>query len=182
MWSEFNLAENNPDPGGGILYAIRYDTDDLAEHRATVVDAMRVAGTSIADVDGMLAVDLSGVNEDDRQRVRVLVEELSVTNEAIEYHEAGINPNSIDGLANSLKSSFGDGILSDDTDKKIAAFNLLDLGIPLIVGDLKTAQEQNRPLTQEEYRTVKGLGDFAARSSRFYGSRRVIIIGGATRK
>ena len=40
LWEEFNLAENNPDQGGGILYALRYNADRIKAHREAVVGAL----------------------------------------------------------------------------------------------------------------------------------------------
>jgi hypothetical protein len=163
LWDQFNLAENNPDPGGGILYAIRYDTEELLAHRDAVISACDEAGASIREInDTLVGVTLFDVAEEDQDRVVILLEELSVVSEAIEYHEAGINPADLSDLAD---------------ESKIYALNLVDLGIPTLVDDLEVAQSQNDVLTLEDQRIIRGLGSFASMNAELFGSHRVVILG-----
>jgi hypothetical protein len=178
LWDQFNLAENNPDPGGGILYAIRYDTEELLAHRDAVISACDEAGASIREInDTLVGVTLFDVAEEDQDRVVILLEELSVVSEAIEYHEAGINPADLSDLADELKASFRCEITSSRIESKIYALNLVDLGIPTLVDDLEVAQSQNDVLTLEDQRIIRGLGSFASMNAELFGSHRVVILG-----
>jgi hypothetical protein len=177
LWNKFNLAENNPDPGGGMLYALRYDTDSLTSHRDAVVESIRARGASIVVLGDMLGIDLYELEAEDEGTAMLLVEELSVVNEALEYHKDGIVYDSIDALAANIKGSFIDGIISNDAGKKADAYNLVGLGIPMLVKDLKTAHAQNEVFSPDELRTVRELGNFAATQVELFGNHRVVIIG-----
>jgi len=178
LWHQFDLAERNQDPGGGILYAIRYDSAALYSHRDNVVNILTEHGVSIyVNQDGVLTIDLTKSAEDAEERLEVLIEELTVVNDAIELHEMGLNPGSIMGMSNSLKNSFYQAIDSTNPDDRIDALNLVDLGIPQIVHDLEVAHVQNQVLSDSDEQTVKALGEFASYKSDLHGGHRVIVMG-----
>ncbi len=157
LWQVFNLASYNPDPGGGILYAINYDTENLLAHRAGVSATLVNAGAIIFEMDESLAVDLAEVQEPDRERAKILLEELSVVNEAVEYHESGFNPSSIEDLADKLRKVFLTSLFMD----KSAAFDIANISIPQIVRDIRTAQSQNDVLSESETETIENLSEYA---------------------
>ncbi len=175
LWNIFNFGEDSPDPGGGILYAIRYDTDSLCTHRDAVIARLTASGATIfLTEEGLLAIDISDLDDESEDTALLLIEELSVVNGALEYHENGINPDSIEGLANYLKSTFYWQIASEYTDIKISALNLVDLIIPQVVEDLQTAHAQSGVLSLNEQQTVKELGQFASSNSDLFGNLRVV--------
>jgi hypothetical protein len=173
LWNQFNLAENNPDPGGGILYAIRYDTEGLLAHRDAITEAIVDSGARISEVDDRLGIDASAIKSADRPRVAALLEELSVVSEAIEYHEEGVTTNSIAGLSDHLRGVLLTGLVTN----QLVAFDFANITIPQIVRDIETAHDQNNVLRPEEQRTVRDLGEFAARRAKQIASNSIIIIG-----
>jgi hypothetical protein len=175
LWSQFNLREQNPDQSG-ILYAIRYDTEDLLAHRNVVVETLAGTGAQIVELaPGVIGVDGSGIDRADKPRAKILLEELSVTSEAIEYHEAGLNPGSIDELAEHLKSRLIQGIaIGADA----VAFDFANIQISQIVRDIVGAQEQNGVLSAADYKIVKDLGEFAATKAQQIASGSIITLGG----
>lgn len=176
LWNFYTLAPDNPDPGGGILYAVRYDTLSLYTHRDRVVDSLIEQGCSIFFTeDGLLILSIDGVSEDKEESVLLLIEELSVVNEALEFHEEGLNPDSIDGLAESLKASFARDIVSRDPSIKAAALNLVDLFIPQVVEDIHEAQAQNRVLTPAQQQKINELGYFASLKSDLFSVQRMML-------
>ena len=90
LWQEFNLGENNADPGGGILYCLRYDGGRIKAHQESVVSAVQSMGVQLEEVDeGIAVVPQWHLDHSESDRLVVLLEELSCLNEAQEYVDAG---------------------------------------------------------------------------------------------
>ncbi|MHB1865174.1 MAG: hypothetical protein ACYCPS_03365 [Candidatus Saccharimonadales bacterium] len=178
LWNQFSLAENCLDPAGGILYAIRYDTDSLEAQQKRVVEFLIRSSAQILPIDeGTTAVDISYVELGKRERVQIMLEELSVVNEAIEHHNQGLNIHFIEDLAAYLKNLFIGVISSSDPRDKLIALNLVDLGIPGLADDLLLANLQNQVLTDTELATVLDLRKFASTNSDLFNTRPVVISG-----
>lgn len=175
LWSQFNLAEHNPDQSG-ILYAIRYDTEGLLAHRKVVTETLVGTGAQVVELaPGAIGVDGTDIDREDKPRAKILLEELSVTSEALEYHEVGLNPGSIDELAEHLKGKLIHGIAVGAND---IAFDFANIQIPQIVRDIETAQRQNDVLPAGEYKMVKDLGEFAATKAQQIANGSIITLGG----
>ncbi len=174
LWSQFNLAEQNPDQAG-ILYAIRYDTEDLLAHRTVVTETLVDAGAKVVELGfGAIGVDGEGIDRTDKPRAKILLEELSVTSEAIEYHEAGLNPGSVAELTDRLKSMLVQAIA---VGSDAYAFEFANIQIPQIVRDIVGAQEQNGALSADEYEMVRSLSEFAATKARQIAEGSIITLG-----
>ena len=50
LWDYFNLAEQNPDQGGGILYCLRYDQPRIKAHQVCVVNALKSLGLDLVEI------------------------------------------------------------------------------------------------------------------------------------
>jgi hypothetical protein len=171
LWNQFNLVENNPDPGGGILYAIRYDSDTLLTRRDAIRTAIIGSGATIFELDYGLGIDGSVIEVEGRSRFAVLIEELSVLNEAIEYHEADLNVESIAELSQHLRNVFMAGLLTDH----LTAFDLVNINIPQIIKDIEIAHNQNDVISREEQTILKDLGKFAATRAEQVAGDTIII-------
>ncbi|MBI2657725.1 hypothetical protein HYX08_03445 [Candidatus Woesearchaeota archaeon] len=177
LWEEFNLAENNPDQEGGILYAMRYDAERIKAHRGAVVGALRDIGIEFQEVDNLIGMFPKNVlSESETRRVYALAEELSVLNEATEYQEAGFGRFKTWGeLKDGLVSHYFSLLL----DKKdlVGAYNLATMVIPQIVRDLRIAQAQGKPFSSGEKRTIDDLLAFAISRERQLNHPRLVFIG-----
>ena len=174
LWNQFNLAEDNPDPGGGILYAVRYGTESLLAHRNVVTEVLINSGATICELDyNGLGVDVSAVKGDDMPLVTVLLEELSVVSEAIEDHDAGLDVESIADLSDHLRKALAVGLVTD----QLTTFDIANITIPQMVRDIETAHNQNNVLSPEDQTIVRGLGEFAARRAEQIANNGIMIIG-----
>jgi len=173
LWQQFNLAENNPDPGGGILYAIRYAAEDLKAHQAKVIESLMVDGASIQEAGIGLGVHLGGLSHEQRERALLILEELSVVNDALEYYDAGVNADSIEALAGQLISAYYAGLTPA---KKVDAFDLVSDGIPQITREIQHAHAQNGVLSAEDLSKVMELQEFASRQANILGGHNIVII------
>jgi len=161
LWKQFNLGKNNPSPGGGILYCLRYSPERIEAHQESVISALENIGATIQDyADQQVAVSFKNLDESQKRRAVILLEELSVLNEAQEYHEAGFGRyRSISELKDGLMCSYVN-ILERD---QVAAYDLVDVNIPQIVRDIRIADKQNKILSAFEREQIKELSDFAKR-------------------
>lgn len=87
LWKEFNLAENNQDQSWWILYAMKYSREVLEVKREYVTKAIELLEVKPIDKWDLIEVRISGLSKDDIQRLYLLLEELSVINEALEWKE-----------------------------------------------------------------------------------------------
>lgn len=174
LWNQFNLAENNPDQGG-ILYAVRYDTETLLNHRDAVVRALVDRRAGIMELGpGSIGIVMNDVKDEDRQRTELLLEELSVVGEAIEYHDVGLDDDSIADLSEHLKGLLVRHIVMGSPSQ---AFDFANVQISRLVKDIKSAHEQNHVLSAEECETVEDLGRFAAAKARQIIGGNIITLG-----
>jgi hypothetical protein len=166
LWEEFNLGENTADPGGGILYCLRYDSDRINSHREQVIRTLKSYGIELNDVDeGIAAVPDHPMTSNEKMIVYNLLEELSCLNEAQEYNEAGYGRmNSVRGLGSSLILYYFELVKENIVD----AYNLIDLAIPELVRDIKIADRQNNVLGPEDRKALEELASFAERHVRMH--------------
>lgn len=164
MWKEFNLAEQNPSPGGGILYCLRYTREHIEAHHQHVVTALKELGIQLQDVtEGIAVVPTRELDEVERQRVMHLLEELSVQNEAIAYHGAGFGAcKTIGELQNHLVSAV-EGCMSRTHQDLPTAYDLVTITIPQLVRDLRVSHRQNDVLSALDLDTLEALADYARR-------------------
>lgn len=163
-WRCFNTGENNQDPGGSWLYALRYSEADLLNHQQTLIDCMQVMGIEIFEhPEGGLVLALNReISEDERDKFDLLAEELTVTNEALESSHLRLHSPTIMELTKFYKIAFLQSLASGD---KQMAVGLLRMEMPVLVSDLSRAQNDNQPLSAEEYAAVVDLGEFIARKN-----------------
>lgn len=160
MWHSFNLGQANQDPGGSWLYAMRYSPDNLADHQETVIKTMQDMGVFVVKTETGLGMGSDHpFDETETAKFMALVEELTVTNEALEPVRLNFFGMTISELAELYKDSFSLAVATGNT--RIAA-GILKIEIPQLVSDLTRAQFDNSPLSDEDFEIVNKLGDFAA--------------------
>lgn len=159
LWDKFNLAEKNPDQGGGILYCLRYTYERIRGHQESIVTALESIGIELVEIDEGIGVKSTlALNESEQNRVYALLEELSCLNEALEYAEAGLNQyNSIGQLGNGLMNTYIE-LLKEN--KKPDAYNFITMMMYPIIRDLRTANNQNGVLSASERRELTDLIEF----------------------
>ena len=161
LWEAFNLAEKNPDRGGGILYCIRYGSDRLKAQQDIVISKLQAMSVEIIEVENQLGIKIKpGMTKSERETMLIMLEELSVVNEALEYGGVGLgNMGSLDMLKNALVGSYFN-LLGRD---KVAAYDIVDMVIPEIVSDIRHAEKQGKVLSSAERKILDDLAGFAAR-------------------
>ena len=159
LWSEFNLGEHNPDIGGGILYCLRYDSKTLNYKRDSIISALNSQGLKIKEQDENLAVILpKEISKSKYQRIVLLLEELSVLNDALEYAGVGLDQyNNLSELRNGFISNYFDMLKSN----QVGAYDLVDLFIPQVAKELYIADKQNNILSSSKRKELEQLVSFA---------------------
>lgn len=162
LLNEFNLAEKNPDQGGGILYCLRYDEDRIKGHQESVANALTSMGIEVYEVDEGIAVKPpKRLNKSEYSKFYSLLEEISCLNDALEYSAIGFSQfDNISELKNGLVTSYFDLL---EEDNLADAYNMVTLLIPEIVGDLRIADHQNGVLSVSERKELTDLMNFAQR-------------------
>lgn len=162
LWEEFNLAENNPDPGGGVAYCLKYDEDRISAHRESVITALKEIGVKMEELgEDIAVVPPHQFDDSEQQKLLLLLEELSCLNEACEYIDAGLtNVKSVFELKSILISSYSELLKENNL---ADAYNLVDMFITQLVHDLTIAHEQNKILTNTDLKELEELADFAER-------------------
>jgi uncharacterized membrane protein YecN with MAPEG domain len=161
LWEEFNLAQANPDRGGGILYCLRYPEDRLRAHQKQVISAINDLGAVPKDLGEFITV-VPGREWDlhERRRVAYLLEELSVLNEALEYVDVGFGVfNNVSELKDGLIMHYLDALLKRGD--VLHAYGLVTSTIPGIAKDLRTAHEQNRVLSPQDEVALRDMEFFS---------------------
>jgi len=175
LWDYFNLAENNQDQGGGILYCLKYNSGRIKAHQESVVAAIKTMGIELEGVGEEIAAKSSrALNKEEKNRCYPLFEELSCLNEALEYVDAGIGEyNSVGDLIVGLKSKYGVFLIN----KKLRdAYNLVAMEIPQFVEDLRIADKQNKILSSSEREGLEDLMSFAKEKEAFLNNPKGHII------
>ena len=164
LWEEFNLGEANLDVGGGIAYCLRYNSDSLSTKRNQVVSFLRNQELELQENNGGLEVIFSREFSDEEfEKVAIMVEELSVLNDALDYASVGLDKyRNILELSNGIKSTYFSLLKSD----KVDAYNLVDMFVPQIVRELYAADRQNNILSREDKESLEGLISFAQSQTR----------------
>lgn len=177
LWEEFNLAERNPDQGGGILYAMRYDADRIKSHREAIVSALQDMGMEIKETEGMIGViPKAPLDESGQRRAFALLEELSVLNETTEYQENGMGRyKNLGELSNGLKAAYFQLLDKHDLPN---AYNLATMVIPQIVRDISISHAQGKSFSRKDIATIDDLMDFAVSRDRQLNSSRVVVFRG----
>lgn len=163
-WSSFSTGDNNQDPGGSWLYSFRYSEADLRNHQQTIIDYLQEMGMVMFEhPEGGLALASSReITDEERVKVNFLAEELTVTNEALENSHLELHNSSIIDLTKFYKIAFLQSLASGNKD---LAVGLLRIEMPQLVSDMSRAQNDNQPLSPEEYAAVTDLGDYIARKN-----------------
>lgn len=164
LWHEFNFGENDPSPGGGILYCLRYTRERLEAHRKPVIDALKQLGMELVDI-GNDSVALRGdpPDESTMQSILLLFEELSVLNNALGYHDAGFGDfTSIAELRGRLVFQV-EQCLARDNRNYAVAYEIVTVIIPEIVRNIRLAHEQNNILSSTDVRELQLLKGYAKR-------------------
>lgn len=175
LWKEFNLGGANPDPGGGILYAVRYEAEVLERAQERLATTLGELGVTIAEHDQGLGVSFDGIPDDSVEHAALLVEEISVVNEALEYHDAGLGKcNSIAELCDALRGAF---FSLETPETKDGALDLVDLFIPQVTGDILNAHKKSNVLKRDELEEIHDLIEFAETQSAFLGGHNLVILG-----
>ncbi len=178
LWELFNLAEKNPDQGGGILYCLRYNADQLKEHHKAVVSALE-ANIKMEDYgdNGIGVVLKKQLTESETDNVMVLLEELSVLNEAQEYIDVGFGKyKNLQDLKYGLMSNY----LSLLNNRELAdAYNLVQSAIPQLVRDIFVAHRQNNVLSGKDKRTMGELASFSKNHTRILNKPEGFVLFGS---
>lgn len=169
LWEVFNLAEHNPDQGGGILYCLRYTEEVLVGKQRQVVSALTKLGFTLKEVEqGIEAASSHNLSDSDYRRAGALFEELSVINEALEYKQGGFDRiKSIQDLKNTIIGDFF-GFL--ERRKLAEAYDLVSVVVPTLVRDIARADRQNKLLTRQDKVALQELQDFARKKEKFLNS------------
>ena len=159
LWVEFNLGENNQDVGGGILYCLRYDSKILDHKRDYIISNLNSQHLNIKEHGKDLAVIAPiDMSPSDLQRTFLLLEELSVLNDALDYASIGLDQyNSLFELRNGLITNYFDMLKPD----QVGAYNLVDMFIPQVAKELYIADKQNKILSSSERNELEQLVSFA---------------------
>lgn len=162
-WREFNSGDANEDPAGGLLYALRYDQSDLSSHQSEVIEQIKAEGMRMMELpDGSLVIcgDMDEIADDARERLMLLTEELTVTNEALEHNSSGINNSeTLESLAQKYKVAF---LMAVGSGQQNIAGALIQQEMPRLISELERAQFENQPLSEEEYSTLQEWREFVA--------------------
>lgn len=169
-WRSFNTADANEDPGGSWLYAMRYSEDDLRGHQSAVINVLQNMSVGIHQLpEGELYLGAEkDLSEEEIQKVILMAEELTVTNEALEHAYIKLHGSNVANLADTYIVAFLSSISIGDVG---SAGGMLRVEMPQLVSDLSRAQIDNEPLSKKDYQAVVDLGDFVA-------SKTAILMGG----
>ena len=163
LWNKFNLWEQNPDQGGGIIYCMRYSREVIEQKRKRVISVLDSLDIYPKEVDwnDIAIIPDKNYSQDNTQRILHLLEELSVLNGALEYKASLLDTiKNIEELSNLLISIY----LSLLQDKKIAdAYNLIDITIWEIIADILLADKQNWVLSKKDKKIIENLAGFRDR-------------------
>ncbi len=172
---QFNLAERNPDQGGGILYCMRYSGEHIDEHHAQIVEALKRMGITFTDEgDNIGARADTELSPEAERQVTLLLEELSVINEAREYKEAGLDDvKNIRELSDYLISTFYSLLKSKNISD---AYNFVTVFIPRIISDISLADRQNKVLTNQDRAALDKLSEFMKSKEKQLNSHRITIL------
>ncbi len=101
------------------------------------------------------------LNESETRRLCILLEELSILNEAEEYHAAGYGKyHTIEQLKDGLVSAYNHYL---DMNRLPQAYDIIDMVIPEIVADITTSDAKSRFLSTKERQTLTDLLAYAKR-------------------
>jgi hypothetical protein len=175
LWEQFNLRDYSLDQGGGILYCIRYSPERISAHRNAIIKNLESRGVYIEEVEDRLGVGFRRTqNHEERNSAIIMLEELSVLNEATEYQEAGLEQyRSIRELVDGIKTSVLEGVSQKNL---VDIYNFLEMSIPQIVRDIRIADRQNKVLSNKERQALDNLMEFASRQVRQLNSPHGLVL------
>jgi len=145
---------------------LRYGQEHIEAHRANVIRAIQNMQVELREdgPDGIAVFPQQSLPPEDGERLVILLEELSVQNEALEYQAAGFGEcNTIGDLRNSIISHVESLLPNIDL---VEAYNIVTISIPQIVRDIRIAHLQNKVLSPQEVEELDGLASYAQRTAR----------------
>ena len=149
----FRMDNNGGDPGAGILYAIRYTNEVLRDHQ-------KIVAAVLTDLIGYS--DDSGpkkkLSNPESRSARLLSEELSCVNEALEYSDVGFQCNTILELCDFYTRAV---FLSTQKKDYVAVQYIASVAIPEVVMDIMVSHQMNDVLTREDENEILELGVYA---------------------
>jgi hypothetical protein len=160
LWQQFNLREDNPHPGRGILYCLKYSKERLTTHQERVISSLQSRGVELRDNGKGIDAKINGEGVlSELDRVYELLGRLSCVNEALEYIEVGLGQyRSLGELKIGMTIQYY-SLLEED--RLADAYNLVDMFIPRIIRDIKTEEERKVTLNKDENTALEELSKFA---------------------
>lgn len=153
LWESYNLREQNPDIGGGVLYAIRYDFNILNDKREQIITELNRVSEIKQSENSIYLVPRDKNKSLDC--LGNLAEKLSVLNDAIYYCEMGFEwCKSVEDLTNYCVKSYLQVLEENDLENSKYLINIL---FPDLITRLSTAHLQNKVLSKTDLKNLKRL-------------------------
>jgi hypothetical protein len=178
LWNEFSLGDDNFDVGGGLLYCLRYNQQELEHKREIIVNSLENLGLSIEErgTNNLAIKKSNNFYQNNSDKTYILIEELSTLNDAIEYSNSGFgNCNSMNDLRNILMSSYFNSLKKSDL---VGAYDIVSLTIPMITKELSMAQKQNNVLNRNDKTNLESLIRFSENQKKFLNNPSGYVIFG----
>lgn len=154
LWEEFRIGEELFMDVEGILYASRFSLDRITIHREQVIVALKSMGIEMSEVEE--GIGIHGHTDSNIGNVSLLLEELSVLNQATDYKAAGIN-----GVED-LQKRYSLAFLRYSEERRLPeAYDMVTIEIPRLVSGLRAADIHNSVLYPHERKALEDLLTFA---------------------
>lgn len=161
IWEMFNLWDNNLDQWGSILYYLRYDKESLELSRNNLIKCLQSQWVVLEDLwHNWIWVKVNW-SYFDKNKILVLLEELSVKNWALEYFDSfwRTDISSIKDLCDYLKTLVFN-MMATRNINLVSLYNFLDYDVSIIIRDLELADKQNWVLTDSERLEISEMKKF----------------------
>jgi len=169
--------EENP-AGSGLMYFIRYSSDRIDGHRMHVLKALREMGVKFRRAGNEIEVRgpscMGTVSQEYLRRSGALLEELSILNEASEYHDGGAEPfRHIEKLKDVVKLTYY-GLLARH--KTEDAYSYVSCQVPSITEELREA-DANKCLYGRERRAIDEIERFCEVQAEILDKKPMVMFG-----
>lgn len=173
LWRQFYF-DLNISPRGGILTCLRCTLQEIETFHASVVSDIQNLGVTFEEVDGgIAAVPESPLSPDDKEKLLVLLQQLTMQNEALDYTAVGYGAfRTISELRNGLMIEVSN-LMSQV--QLAEAYDLADRVIPQIVRDTRITDSREHLLSPQEQLDLDSLSKFAGIKVRQLNRRSVMI-------